>query len=100
MVLENLSSSLKDTLKKIARAMFVDEKLIDELNKEIQRSLLKADVNVQLVFDLTKEIKGRALKEKPPTGITQREYLVRIVYEELVKFLGSEKEEIKIGNKN
>jgi len=99
MVLENLSSSLKDTLKKIARAMFVDEKLIDELNKEIQRSLLKADVNVQLVFDLTKEIKGRALKEKPPTGITQREYLVRIVYEELVKFLGSEKEEIKIGNK-
>ncbi|MDD5650332.1 MAG: signal recognition particle protein Srp54 [Candidatus Nanoarchaeia archaeon] len=99
MVLDNLSSSLKDTLKKIARAMFVDEKLIDELNRDIQRSLLKADVNVQLVFNLTKNIKERALKEKPPAGITQREYLVRIVYEELVKFLGEEKEEIKIGKK-
>ncbi|MBU0963026.1 MAG: signal recognition particle protein Srp54 [Nanoarchaeota archaeon] len=99
MVLENLSSSLKDTLKKIARAMFVDEKLIDELNKEIQRALLKADVNVQLVFNLTKNIKERALKEKPPAGTTQREYLVRIVYEELVKFLGEDKEEIKITKK-
>lgn len=99
MVLENLSSSLKDTLKKIARAMFVDENLIDELNRDIQRSLLKADVNVQLVFNLTKNIKERAIKEKPPAGITQRDYLVRIVYEELVKFLGEAKEEIKITKK-
>ncbi|MFA5176168.1 MAG: signal recognition particle receptor subunit alpha [Candidatus Nanoarchaeia archaeon] len=97
MVLENLSSSLKNSLKKIARAMFVDEKLIDELVKDLQRSLLHADVNVSLVFNLTKDIKERALKEKPPAGITQKEYLVRIVYEELVKFLGEEKQEIKIG---
>ncbi|MEW6063257.1 MAG: signal recognition particle receptor subunit alpha [Nanoarchaeota archaeon] len=96
MVLEKLSSSLKDTLKKIARAVFVDEKLIDELVKEIQRALLAADVNVNLVFELTNSIKNRALKETPPKGIDQKEYLIRIVYEELVKFLGEEKSEIKI----
>jgi len=30
--------------------MFVDEKLINELIRDIQRALLQADVNVQLVF--------------------------------------------------
>ena len=99
MVLDDLSNKLRESLKKIARAIFVDEKLIDELVKDLQRSFLSADVNVQLVFNLTKSIKERALKEKPPAGITQKEYLVRVVYEELVKFLGEEKEEIKITKK-
>ena len=99
MVLEKLSSSLKETLKKIARAITVDEKLIDELVKDIQRSLLASDVNVQLVFDITKEIKNRALKETPPKGVNQKQYLVNIVYEELVKFLGEEKSELKITKK-
>ena len=57
MVLEKLGSSLKNTLSKIAKAMFVDETLINELVKDIQRALLQADVNVQLVFDLTQKIK-------------------------------------------
>ena len=99
MVLDKLGNSLKETLKKIARAVLVDEKLIDELIKDIQKALLNADVNVQLVFDLTKEIKNRALKEKPPTGVNQREYIIKIVYEELVKFLGEEKSELIIGSK-
>ncbi len=99
MVLEKLGSSLKNVLKRIAGAGLVDEKLIDEIVKEIQRALLQADVNVKLVFDLTKQIKERALKEKAPAGVTQKEHLVKIVYEELVKFLGDEKAEIKISAK-
>lgn len=98
MVLDKLGGSLKETLKKIARSVFVDEKAIDELVKDIQRALLHADVNVQLVFELSKKIKERALKEKPK-GIEQKEYLIKIVYEELVNFLGEEKEEIKITKK-
>lgn len=99
MVLDKLSSSLKNTLSKIAKAMFVDEKLIDELVKDIQRALLSSDVNVKLVFDLSKSIKDRALKEKPPSGVTQKEYLIKIVYEELVKFMGDEAAKIEITKK-
>ena len=51
MVLEKLGSSLKGTLQKIANAVFVDEKLVNELVKDIQRALLQADVNVKLVFE-------------------------------------------------
>ena len=99
MVLDKLSNSLKETFKKITRTLFVDEKFIDELIKDLQRSLLLADVNVQLVFDLSKKIKERALSEKVHKTESQRELLIRIVYEELVKFLGDEKSEIIIEKK-
>lgn len=88
MVLEGLSNSLKGTLQKIAKALFVDDKLINELVKDIQRALLQSDVNVQLVLEITKRIKERALKEETPKTISKKEHLVNIVYEELVNFLG------------
>jgi len=99
MVLDKLGEGLKNTLDKITKAIFVDEKLINELIKDIQRSLLSSDVNVKLVFELTKRIKDRALKEEPPKNITKKEYLVKIVYEELVRFLGGEGSKIEIKKK-
>src|SRR3989344_4431848 len=99
MVLDNLGEKLTETLRKVAKSIFVDESLIDELIKELQRALLSADVNVQLVFNLTRQIKERALKEETPRGLTKKEHLVNIVYEELVFFLGKEKSEINVLNK-
>ncbi|MCP3682558.1 MAG: signal recognition particle protein [bacterium] len=88
MVLDKLGDSLKGTLQKIAKSVFVDERLVNDLVKDIQRALLSADVNVKLVFELSNKIKERALKEDPPAGITKKEYLIKVVYEELVIFLG------------
>lgn len=101
MVLEKLGDSLKNTLAKIKSSIFVDEKLINELVKDIQRALLQSDVNVKLVFELTKNIKERALKENPPTGIPKKDYLITIVYEELSNFLGSDESilDVKKGTK-
>jgi signal recognition particle subunit SRP54 len=99
MVLDKLGDGLKNTLDKITKALFVDEKLINELVKDIQKSLLQADVNVKLVFELTKNIKERALKEEVPKNITKKEQLVKIVYEELVKFIGGEGTKIEIKKK-
>ena len=99
MVLGKLGSSLKNTMQKIAKSLFVDEKLINELVKDIQRALLQADVNVELVFELTKKIKERALKEKELKALTKKEHLINIVYEELVSFLGKEKYELQIKKK-
>ena len=98
MVLEKLSDSLKETISKITKSLFVDEKLINELVKDIQRALLQSDTNVQLVFTLSNKIKERA-KEKAPPGMTQREYLLKIVYEELTNFLGKEAHDISIAKK-
>ena len=99
MVLEKLGDSLKSTLQKIAKAVFVDDKLINELVKDIQRALLQADVNVQLVFDLTNNIKERIKKEETPAGLTKKEHLINIVYETLVDFLGKEQYKIDVNKK-
>ena len=99
MVLDKLGDSLKNTLSKIAKAISVDDKLINELVKDIQRALLQADVNVQLVFDLTNKIKEKIKKEEAPSGLTKKEHLINIVYEELVDFLGHEQQKIDINKK-
>lgn len=99
MVLEKLGSSLRETLAKIAKSVFVDEKLVNELVRDIQRALLQADVNVQLVFSLSNKIKERITKEEVPGGLTKKEYLIKIVYEELINFLGEKTHDIEINKK-
>src|SRR5207245_1398988 len=92
MVLEKLGGSLREALRKIAGASYVDESLIKEIVRDIQRALIQADVNVQLALGITKQLQRRALEEKPPPGMSPREHVVRIIYEELVKILGSTRE--------
>src|SRR3989344_9343923 len=99
MVLDKLSDSLKGVMNKISGALFVDEKLINELVKEIQKSLLMADVNVKLVLNLTQKIKKRILDEETPGGISKKEWLIKIVYDELVNFLGADEGKIEIVKK-
>ncbi|RME78736.1 signal recognition particle protein [Candidatus Woesearchaeota archaeon] len=96
MVLEKLGGTLRDSISKITKAVFVDERLVNELVKDIQRALLQSDVNVQMVFDLSKNIKERILKDETPKGLSKKEYLIKIVYEELVKFLGEEPKQIEL----
>ena len=87
-MLDSLSSSLKDALKKIAGKTVVDRAAVEELVRSLQRALLQADVNVKLVMQLSQSIKKRALEEEPPKGMNVREHVLRIVYQELVGLMG------------
>jgi signal recognition particle subunit SRP54 len=60
--------------------------------RDIQRALLQADVNVKLVLTITKEVERRSMEEKPPAGMSSREHVIRIIYEELVRILGEGRE--------
>lgn len=91
-MLEKLSEGLKEALRKITKAGYVDKNTIDELTRDIHRTLLASDVNVKLANDIINEIKQRALNEKPPSGLTAKEHVIKIVYDELVKFVGKKPE--------
>jgi signal recognition particle subunit SRP54 len=91
MVLDSLGKSLRGVLQKIARGSTVDEALLNEVVRDIQRALLQADVNVQLALDLTQRVRKRASEEKPPAGASLRDFLVRIIYEEIRGILGKER---------
>ncbi len=88
MVLDKLGDSLQGAIKKLIGASRIDEKVVDEVVKDIQRALLQADVNVKHVMTLSQKIKQRSLKEEPPSGMNPREHVIRIVYQELINILG------------
>jgi signal recognition particle subunit SRP54 len=88
MSVDRLGSSLYEAIRKVFRASVIDEATVKELVHDIQKALLQADVNVQLVLDISKRIEERALKEKVPQGIPRREHVIKVVYEELTRFLG------------
>ena len=88
MVLEGLGQSLRGVLKKIAGASHIDEALVKEITRDIQRALLQSDVNVKLVLELTKNVERRELNEKPPAGTSPKEHVIRIIYNELTSILG------------
>ncbi len=88
MVLEGLSASLRETFKKISGSSHIDKATILEMVRDIQRALLKADVNVKLTMELSKKIQERSENEKPPAGMPAQDYILKIVYEELIGILG------------
>lgn len=94
-MLDNLSQGLRSTIEKISKMSLVDKKEVDEIIREIQRSLISADVNVKLVFDLSKRIKEKAFEDLPP-GTSRKEYLIKLIYDELTNIVGKEPAEIKL----
>ena len=96
MALERLGSSLYEAIRKVFKASVVDEATVKELALDIQRALLQADVNVKLVLEISKRIEERALNEKVPPGVSRREHIIKVVYEELTRFLGEKPVPIKI----
>ncbi len=87
-MLDNLRTGLRSALKKIVGASDINEELIDSLCKDIQRSLLQSDVNVRLVLSITKNLKERALNEQPPKGLTKKDHIITILYNEISSLLG------------
>jgi len=88
MVLEKLGSSLYEALRKVIRAPAVDRELVKELVRDFQRALLQADVNVKLVLELSENIEKKALEEELPPGVSRREHLIKVIYDELTHLIG------------
>jgi signal recognition particle subunit SRP54 len=88
LVLEGLGKSLNSALKRLFSASVIDEDLVKELVKDIQRALLVADVDVNLVMGITKRVEKQALDENLPRGVSRREHIVKVVWDTLAYFLG------------
>ncbi len=88
--LERLRSAVASFLKGKGKY----EEAVSQFIKELQKTLISADVNVRVVLELTRKIKDRALESEPPPGVLRREWFVKIVYDSLVELFGGEAPEI------
>lgn len=90
----DFGKKISELVNKVLGKPTINAEAIESLIKSLQRILLQADVDVQLVYELSKNIRNRCLKEKLQPGLTLREHVMKVVYEELVNLLGKEKYEI------
>ncbi|MEK6898077.1 MAG: signal recognition particle receptor subunit alpha [Nanoarchaeota archaeon] len=89
-MLEKLGEILRKATDKIANAIFLDKNLVDSIVKDLQRALIEADVNVQLVKELSDKLKKAAFDERIKE-IDKKEHLIKVLHDELLKILGEHK---------
>lgn len=99
MVLDKLSSGLQGVLGKIRGSGVVDKATVRQIAKEIQKTLISADVRIEQVFQISKAIEEKALKERLPSGISRKEHLVKVVYEEITDLMGGEEAKFELDPK-
>jgi len=90
MMLDSLRDGLQSAIKKLVGSNMVDENVVKEFIRDLQRALIQADVNVRIALQTTERVQKRALEEKPAGGVTRKDQIVSILYEELSSLLGKE----------
>ncbi|HUK80629.1 MAG TPA: signal recognition particle receptor subunit alpha [Nitrososphaerales archaeon] len=89
-MLDSLREGLQAAVRKLVGSNLVDEKAVKEFVRDLQRALIQSDVNVRIAIEATDRVQKRALEEKPPAGVTKKDQIVSILYDELARLLGGE----------
>jgi len=89
-MLDSLREGLQAAVRKLVGSNLVDEKTVKEFVRDLQRALIQSDVNVRIALEVTERVQKRVLEEKPPAGITKKDQVVSVLYEELARLLGGE----------
>jgi signal recognition particle subunit SRP54 len=91
-MLDSFRDGLQGAIKKLVGANTVDEATVKEFVRDLQRTLIQADVDVRRAIEVTDRVQKRALDEKPKGGMTRKDQMVSILYDELSKLMGGEGE--------
>ena len=91
---ENLTNKLESILSKLKSAPSLTEDQVDSGLKEIRLALLEADVALPVVKEFIANLKPKAIGQEIIRSTSPGQMIVKIVYDELVSFLGSKNEEI------
>lgn len=93
---QNLSDQILSSLKKLKGQNRITESNIEDTLREIRRSLLEADVNFKVVKNFIDRVKAKALGAEVLQNINPGQMFVKIVHDELVQTLGTEKVDINV----
>jgi len=99
MVLDKLGGGLQGLIERVRGSGVVDKKLVKEITKELQKTLISADVNIKQVFEISKRIEEKALSEQLPGGINRKEHLVKVLYFEISELMGGEGQKLELDAK-
>ena len=91
---ENLTNKLENIFSKLKKSPSLNEEQVDVGLKEIRLALLEADVALAVAKEFIERIKPKALGQEILRSISPGQMIVKIVYDELVNFLGEKNQEL------
>jgi signal recognition particle subunit SRP54 len=94
----DLTDKLDSAFKTITGQSTITDVNVAETVREIRKALLDADVSYQVAKQLTDRIREQAMGESVLNAVKPGQQFIKIVYDELVKILGSDKVEIATAN--
>jgi signal recognition particle subunit SRP54 len=91
---DSLGKNLSDLIKKLVSGTTVDKKIVEEVLIDLKKILLQSDVDLTLADELVTKIRKKCLEDKIPAGLTLREHVLKVIYDELVRLLGEKPVEL------
>jgi len=95
---ENLTNKLETIFSKLKNAPSLTEEQVDAGLKEIRLALLEADVALSVTKEFIERIKSKAIGQEILRSISPGQMIVKIVYDELVDFLGGKNQELNFNS--
>jgi signal recognition particle subunit SRP54 len=93
---ENLTNKLETIFSKLKSAPSLNEEQVDAGLKEIRLALLEADVALSVTKEFIEKIRPKAIGQEILRSISPGQMIIKIVYDELVNFLGEKNQEINL----
>lgn len=84
----SLGKGLSNVIRKLVTGTTLDKKAVEEILQDMEKILLQSDVDVKLTNEIITNIRKKCLEEKIPSGLTLREHVLKVIYDELVRLLG------------
>ena len=93
---ENLTNKFEEVFSSLKKAPSLDEKQVDEGLRGIRQALLEADVSLDVAKKFIENVKPKALGQEIIRSTSPGQMVVKVVYDELVKLLGENSEDINL----
>ena len=93
---EELGDRLDKAIGKIRGYGSITEDNISDVLREVRLALLEADVNYKVVKEFTNSVKEKALGEEVKKSLKPDEVFLKILKDELLKLLGTDKVELEM----
>jgi len=93
---ENLTNKFEEIFSSLKKAPSLNAREVDEGLRGIRQALLEADVALPVAKKIIENIRPKAIGQEIIRSTSPGQMIVKIVYDELVKFLGDTKSEINL----
>ena len=93
---ENLTNKFEGILERFKKSPSLDEGQFDDGLRLIRQALLEADVSLDVAKEFINNVKPKVLGKEILRSTAPGQMVVKIVYDELVNFLGDKNQEINL----